>query len=138
MRSCSESTPNWAARIAEKLAKALAYIHKSGIVHRDVKPSNILLDTDLTPQLADFGLAHDKGEVDLGLTASVWTSDDDRAEWFARRLQAGTVYQNRCDYLDPALAWTGFKDSGKGVTLSRHGYAHLTREKSIHRRLATP
>jgi serine/threonine protein kinase len=57
-------------RIAEKLAKALAYIHKSGIVHRDVKPSNILLDTDLTPQLADFGLAHDKGEVDLGLTAS--------------------------------------------------------------------
>jgi len=77
-------------------------------------------------------------DSDLGLTASVWTRDDDRAEWFARRLQAGTVFQNRCDYLDPALAWTGFKDSGKGVTLSRHGYAHLTRAKSVHRRLATP
>jgi acyl-CoA reductase-like NAD-dependent aldehyde dehydrogenase len=50
----------------------------------------------------------------FGLTASVWTGSQERAEWFARRLKVGTVYQNRCDYLDPALPWTGAGDSGKG------------------------
>ncbi len=67
-----------------------------------------------------------------GLTASVWTSDRQRAEWFAARLNAGTVYQNRCDYLDPALPWTGVGDSGFGVSLSKYGFHHLTRCKSIH------
>jgi acyl-CoA reductase-like NAD-dependent aldehyde dehydrogenase len=67
-----------------------------------------------------------------GLTASIWTRSRTRAEWFAARLEAGTVYQNRCDYLDPGLAWTGVKDSGRGVSLSRYGYHGLTRPKSIH------
>jgi len=66
-----------------------------------------------------------------GLTASVWTADRARAERFARELEAGTVYQNRCDHLDPALPWTGVKESGKGSTLSRYGFWHLTRRKSI-------
>ena len=66
-----------------------------------------------------------------GLTASVWTRSRERAEWFAARLEAGTVYQNRCDYLDPGLPWTGVKDSGRGSSLSRYGYYALTRSKSI-------
>ena len=72
-----------------------------------------------------------------GLTASVWTRDQERAERLARALDVGTVYQNRCDYLDPALPWTGVRDSGKGSTLSRAGFFHLTRRKSIHFRTET-
>jgi acyl-CoA reductase-like NAD-dependent aldehyde dehydrogenase len=72
-----------------------------------------------------------------GLTASVWTRDRERAERLARELDVGTVYQNRCDYLDPALPWTGARDSGKGSTLSRAGFFHLTRRKSIHFRTET-
>jgi len=67
-----------------------------------------------------------------GLTASVWTSDAERAEWFAARHDAGTIYRNRCDVLDPALPWTGFRDSGKGSTLSHHGFLRLTKRKAIH------
>ncbi len=70
----------------------------------------------------------------FGLTASVWTADTERAERFASQLQAGTIFQNRCDYLDPMLPWTGWGDSGKGSTLSRFGFYHLTRRKSVHLR----
>lgn len=72
----------------------------------------------------------------LGLTASVWTKDRERAERMARALDFGTVYMNRCDALDPALPWTGAKDSGRGVTLSTLGFDALTRPKAIHFRLA--
>lgn len=68
----------------------------------------------------------------FGLTASIWTSDVERAERVAARVNAGTIYQNRCDYLDPTLPWTGWGESGKGSTLSRYGFFHLTRRKSIH------
>ena len=70
-----------------------------------------------------------------GLTASVWTSDADAAEAIGLRVDTGTFFMNRCDYLDPALAWTGVKDSGRGATLSRVGYEALTRPKSFHLRL---
>ena len=69
-------------------------------------------------------------DSDLGLTASVWTTDRDRAATLARRLEVGTVYMNACDVLDPALPWTGVKDTGKGSTLSRLGFMHLTRPRS--------
>jgi acyl-CoA reductase-like NAD-dependent aldehyde dehydrogenase len=71
-------------------------------------------------------------ETRFGLTASVWTRDRQRAERFALELDAGTIYQNRCDYLEPALPWTGVGDSGKGTTLSRYGFYSLTRRKGIH------
>jgi len=67
-----------------------------------------------------------------GLTASVWTQDPDHAIRLGDQLQTGTCFMNRCDYLDPALAWTGVKDSGRGVTLSRLGYEMMTRPKSFH------
>ncbi len=72
-----------------------------------------------------------------GLTASVWTRDAEAAVRIGHALDTGTVYMNRCDYLDPALAWVGVKDSGRGVSLSRLAYEHLTRPKSFHLRLAT-
>ncbi|MFY0989858.1 aldehyde dehydrogenase family protein [Halomonas sp. C05BenzN] len=68
----------------------------------------------------------------FGLTAAVFTRDIAAGEAIARRLEAGTVFTNRCDYLDPELAWTGIKQSGRGCTLSRLGYETLTRPKSFH------
>lgn len=56
-----------------------------------------------------------------GLTASVWTSDEGAFESLVDKIEAGTVFQNRCDYLDPALAWTGVKHSGRGISLSKYG-----------------
>jgi acyl-CoA reductase-like NAD-dependent aldehyde dehydrogenase len=70
----------------------------------------------------------------FGLTASVWTENLHKAQVIGRKLQTGTVFANRCDYLDPALAWTGVKNSGRGCTLSKVGYEHLTRPKSYHMR----
>jgi acyl-CoA reductase-like NAD-dependent aldehyde dehydrogenase len=69
-----------------------------------------------------------------GLTASIWTRDLDRATRLGARVDTGTWYMNRCDYLDPELAWVGVKDSGRGCSLSVLGYAQLTRPKSYHLR----
>jgi len=72
-----------------------------------------------------------------GLTASIWTENAERGESLAARTAAGTVYVNRCDYLDPELAWVGIKDSGHGCTLSRLGFHYLTRPKSFYVRTQT-
>jgi acyl-CoA reductase-like NAD-dependent aldehyde dehydrogenase len=72
-----------------------------------------------------------------GLTAAVWTQDEGAAIALGERVQTGTWFMNRCDYLDPALAWVGVKDSGRGCTLSSIGYEHLTRPKSFHLRTRT-
>jgi acyl-CoA reductase-like NAD-dependent aldehyde dehydrogenase len=69
-----------------------------------------------------------------GLTAAIWTSDAEAALSIGARVETGTWFMNRCDYLDPALAWVGVKDSGRGCTLSVVGYEHLTRPKSFHLR----
>ncbi len=73
----------------------------------------------------------------FGLTAAVWTEDTEAAIAIGDRIETGTWFMNRCDYLDPALAWTGVKHSGRGCTLSRLGYEVLTRPKSYHLRTAT-
>jgi acyl-CoA reductase-like NAD-dependent aldehyde dehydrogenase len=73
-------------------------------------------------------------DSDYGLTASVWTRDEAAAIAIGDRVETGTWFMNRCDYLDPALAWTGVKNSGRGCTLSRVGFEHLTRPKSFHLR----
>jgi len=72
----------------------------------------------------------------FGLTAAVWTGDAEAAVAIGDRVETGTWFMNRCDYLDPALAWTGVKNSGRGCTLSRIGYEVLTRPKSYHLRVA--
>jgi len=69
-----------------------------------------------------------------GLTASVWTDDLEHAQQIGARVETGTWFMNRCDYLDPELAWVGVKDSGRGCSLSTLGYAQLTRPKSFHLR----
>ena len=69
-------------------------------------------------------------DSELGFTASVWTRDRDQR--MASALEFGTVYMNRCDSLDPALPWTGMKNSGRGVPLSTLGFDALTRPSSFH------
>lgn len=70
-----------------------------------------------------------------GLTASIWTSDMERAKTLGQYAEVGTWYMNRCDYLHPALAWGGVKDSGKGVSLSRFGFDSVTRLQSFNLRV---
>lgn len=67
-----------------------------------------------------------------GLTASIWTADLEAAAKIGAKVETGTVFANRCDYLDPALVWTGVKETGKGGALSEIGYANLTQPKSYH------
>ncbi len=69
-----------------------------------------------------------------GLSASIWTADMDRARTIGARVETGTVFMNRCDYLDPGLVWTGVKETGKGGSLSEIGYQLLTQPKSYHLR----
>jgi acyl-CoA reductase-like NAD-dependent aldehyde dehydrogenase len=71
-------------------------------------------------------------DSEFGLTAAIFSTDPACAETLGDALETGTVFLNRCDYLDPALAWTGVKNSGRGCTLSRVGFEQLTRPKSYH------
>ncbi|WP_134679192.1 aldehyde dehydrogenase family protein [Paracoccus ravus] len=76
-------------------------------------------------------------DCDYGLTASIWTADPEAASEIGARLETGTVFMNRCDYLDPALCWTGCKDTGRGAALSALGYLSVTRPKSYHLKKVT-
>ena len=72
-----------------------------------------------------------------GLTASIWTADADAAAAIGAQIETGTVFMNRCDYLDPALCWTGCKDTGRGGSLSYLGFHSVTRPKSYHLKKVT-
>ncbi len=101
----------------------------------------VMLEESFAPIVGIMKVGSDEEAVALmndsayGLTAAVWTSDPEAAVSIGDRLETGTVFMNRCDYLDPALAWVGVKDSGRGVALSPLAYEHLTRPKSFHLRL---
>ena len=102
----------------------------------------IMHEETFGPALGIMKVASDEGAIalmndsDYGLTASIWTTDEAAALAIGDRVETGTWFMNRCDYLDPALAWTGVKDSGRGCSLSRVGYEQLTRPKSFHLRTA--
>jgi acyl-CoA reductase-like NAD-dependent aldehyde dehydrogenase len=101
---------------------------------------SVMMEESFGPVVGIMSVKDDEEAVRLmndspyGLSASVWTADTAAAEAIGTRIETGTVYMNRCDYLDPALAWTGVKDTGRGVSLSLLGYETLTRPKSFHLR----
>ena len=71
-------------------------------------------------------------DSEFGLTASIWTKDSEAATEIGGQIETGTIFMNRCDYLDPALCWTGCKNTGRGISLSAFGYQSVTRAKSYH------
>ncbi|RUS20057.1 aldehyde dehydrogenase [Endogone sp. FLAS-F59071] len=87
---------------------------------------------------SDDEAVHLMNDSRYGLTASIWTSDLERAIAIGDRIETGTCFMNRCDYLDPALPWVGAKESGKGVSLSRLAFEQLTRPKSFNLNIETP
>lgn len=103
----------------------------------------VMRDESFGPVIGIMPVANDAEAVrlmndsNLGLTASIWTSDAAMAETLGDQIETGTVYMNRCDYLDPALAWTGVKETGRGVTLSKFGFDAVTRVKSFHLKTRT-
>ena len=102
----------------------------------------VMTEETFGPVVGIMAVKNDDEAIDLmndsryGLTASIWTADVERAVRIGDRVETGTCFLNRCDYLDPALAWTGVRDSGRGCSLSRLGYEALTRPKSFHLRVA--
>jgi acyl-CoA reductase-like NAD-dependent aldehyde dehydrogenase len=101
---------------------------------------SVMRDESFGPVVGIMPVAGDEEAIALmndsefGLSASIWTRDLAAAERLGNEIATGTLFMNRCDYLDPALAWTGVRNSGRGVTLSSLGYEHLTRAKSFHLR----
>jgi acyl-CoA reductase-like NAD-dependent aldehyde dehydrogenase len=101
---------------------------------------HVMTEESFGPVVGIMRVTSDERAIELmndsafGLTACVWTRDVEAAVAIGDRIETGTWFLNRCDYLDPALAWTGVKDSGRGCTLSRLGYEALTRPKSFHLR----
>lgn len=99
---------------------------------------SVMRDESFGPVVGIMKVGSDEQAISLmndsefGLTASVWTKDESAAISIGQQVNTGTFFMNRCDYLDPALAWTGLKNSGRGCTLSEIGYEQLTRPKSFH------
>jgi acyl-CoA reductase-like NAD-dependent aldehyde dehydrogenase len=104
---------------------------------------SVMMEESFGPVVGIMKVADDAEAIELmndspyGLTAAIWTEDAAAAQRIGDEIATGTVFMNRCDYLDPALTWTGVKDTGRGATLSVVGYEALTRPKSYHLRTRT-
>ena len=98
----------------------------------------IMRDESFGPVVGIMKVKNDDEAITLmndsqfGLTASLWTTDTQRAKNIGAQIEAGTIFMNRCDYLDPALCWTGCKETGRGAGLSILGFHALTHPKSYH------
>jgi acyl-CoA reductase-like NAD-dependent aldehyde dehydrogenase len=123
----------------EEASRGLPYMAPHALVDVD-HSMEVMLEETFGPVVGIMAVDSDEEALRLmndsryGLSASVWTSDIERARAIGERVDTGTWFMNRCDYLDPELAWVGVKDSGRGCTLSTLGYAQLTRPKSFHLR----
>ena len=101
---------------------------------------SIMSDETFGPAVGIMSVKDDLEAIDLmndsefGLTASVWSQDQAAAVNVLGNINTGTCFLNRCDYLDPALAWSGVKNSGNGCSLSEYGFLQLTRPKSFYLR----
>ena len=99
-----------------------------------------MMEETFGPCVGIMPVENDKEGINLmndspyGLTASIWTKDIDVAQKLGDEVNTGTVFMNRCDYLDPGLSWTGVKETGKGCSLSEIAFEHLTKPKSFHLR----
>ncbi len=100
----------------------------------------VMREETFGPVVGIMKVADDEEAISLmndspyGLTASVWTTDMDHAAAIGDRVATGTVFMNRCDYVDPGLVWTGVKDTGRGAALGKLGFEALTQPKSFHLR----
>ena len=116
------------------------YLAPQVLVNVDHK-MKVMTDESFGPVVGIMAVSGDEEAIKLmndsryGLTASIWTRDKDAAVRIGDQVETGTWFMNRCDYLDPALAWTGVKDSGRGCTLSKLGLEAFTRPKSFHLKL---
>ncbi len=123
----------------EEASRGLPYMAPQALVAVD-HSMRIMNEETFGPAVGIMRVRDDAEAIALmndsayGLTASIWTSDIEHAQRIGARVETGTWFMNRCDYLDPELAWVGVKDSGRGCSLSTLGYAQLTRPKSFHLR----
>ncbi|HEO64993.1 MAG TPA: aldehyde dehydrogenase family protein, partial [Spirochaetes bacterium] len=107
-------------------------VHNDMIIMREENFGPILPIMKVKDDEEGFRLVADSK---YGLTSVIYTENQEKAEAFSRQMDTGTVFMNRCDYLDPALPWTGVGLSGKGSTLSDYGFHSVTRRKALHFRL---
>jgi acyl-CoA reductase-like NAD-dependent aldehyde dehydrogenase len=118
-------------------APGTPYLGPTVLINADHSMS-VMRDESFGPVIGIMRVKSDDEAIALmndspyGLTASVWTSDQDATIRIGDQIETGTVYMNRCDYVDPALVWTGVKETGRGIALSSLGFDPYTRPKSFH------
>ena len=134
LRKGAKAHLNWKHDLDEESSPYLAPEVLTNVNHQ----MSVMREESFGPVVGIMKVADDEEAITLmndspyGLTASVWTEDLDTAARIGARVETGTFFANRCDYVDPGLVWTGVKDTGKGGSLGEIGYANLTQPKSIH------